>query len=442
MIEKYNLFKFKRFLNKELKKSKEIINISKIECYFNFLNSINLSSKSLFKTFDLDIFNKIFKCNFLDSKFQQFINSLTEDPLLYEKEDKIKVFYIYILAAIYCINNKIECSKLLRKINEISFLFKPTYLFDVPYITNFNIEKYIIQMKKITCDFDECIFLNKIYLNIKNNKDVFILFHKRFLDCCTLIDSEYLLSFLKIVFTYNTVLYNCIGSFELIKLIVSFYSGMSKIDLTLNILEFFYNNISDNEVQDYVKNLIKNLASRKPKYTKLCLEIEIRDFIFLNEFKDFIERNKESFLALNTAFSQLKIIKTFVTDEIVFELFEIYLFFFSSLKSEFVEGFLNQILNNIIILSEIILKNLKFDQSFVTFNLNNWSKLNDLILMTQRIVSDNDDLKKKKQSDNSKTGNKALVLKLLNLIYQIEDKAVENNLGPLVKLKKKGYIAL
>lgn len=381
-IEKLGLHYFEKLPNNILvKSSTESGNLQIIEIYFSFLRSVDLSSKSLFKCFDLEIFNLIFKCNFLDIKFQMFITQLPEDPLLYDKEDKIRVFNIHILAAVYCITNKIDCGRLMRRINEISFLFKPCYIFDLPYISNHNLEIYIIQMRKITKDYNEALLLNRVYLDIKTKKELFPFFHRRLMDCCNSIDKSYLLSFLNYTFTSNTVLFNCLTPIDIIKLIISFYNGMSKIDSTLSILELIYINISSFEVFEYVKEKIKTLGCNKPKYNKICLEIEIRDFKFMNEFKDFFVRNRESFIALNIAFNQLKTIKKYVKEsKHIYELFEIVLFFFTSLKSEFIETLINQILINLIFLSDLILKEPEFNNNFLDFNMKCWSKLNDLLL--------------------------------------------------------------
>jgi len=73
------------------------------------------------------------------------------------------------------------------------------------------------------------------------------------------IERKYIFSFLKNVFTYSTVLYDCIGYVQLLKWIFSFYTTL-KIDFMIDILDFLYHTIDDDETNFYIKDILKKLV--------------------------------------------------------------------------------------------------------------------------------------------------------------------------------------
>lgn len=439
-IERFGFHNFGRIANEVINRFANYdIEIDKVETYQSFLDCSDLSdSKFAFSKIDLKVFNHVYACNFTDKMFKKFNNKLADDPLMYPKEEKTKILYILVLSYLYCYRNQIDGRRIAKRILELGFLFKPLSQFNVDYLNDPCIDKFLVQMRQNTFDQAESLFLNQAYLNIRNNKDMFGLFHKRLLESLLLIADKHIFSFLKNVFTHGTVLFNCISDFQLIKLIISFYNSMLKPENTFGILEFFYEKIFDAEIGRMVSDEIRGLNIRKPKYKRRLIEIETRSFRFLNEYKGFLIQNKDSFDALSVVLADLRIIKSCVNNQKdVLELIEVFIVMFQHLKSEFVENVMAQILNCIIFL---IVKVKTFDQNFVAFNIKNWDFFSNMILVSQRLEVENDDVKKKKRPKlNKESEVSKLGAKLAETLYQIEDQMAAAGHKDIVKLKKRGF---
>lgn len=437
MLKRHGLIDFEKTTLEEVPKSAHKEAKSKIEIYQNLLNCINISgSGPIFRALDLNVFYQAFSCNFKDHVFMRFMEKLQDDPLIYSKDDKSQILYILIFAAAYCTTHGVDSRRLSKKIGECSFLFKPSSCFDLPFIGDCLVDRFIAQMRGVSADLDGAIFLNGIYLRASKDKEMFNIFHRRLLESLAIVADKHIFSFLKHVFTHSTVLFSCISHDQVIKLIVSFYRSASKAEHVLGILTVLLDKIDDETVHEFLESEAMKLDLKKPKHLKVVLAIQARSLGSLGEFKDFFVQNRDSCSALDAGMNELKRIKGFVSgDKQVLGLLDVVVSLFSTLKPEFLEGFLTRIMSFAI---ELVPKIKSFDEDFVDFNQKSWDFLSDLILVAQRVGLENHETKKKAgitlMSEVGRMGTR-----LAEVLYQAEDRAEKSGVVSIVRVKKRGF---
>lgn len=415
--------------NKELNTEKEYV-----ELYCKFLSCLDFSpSNTLFNKFDLLTFSNILNLNIKDEIFTKFIEKLLKDPFVYDKSDKVKGLNIEIFVFSYLSRNKLDTKILKKRIEEHAFLFKPDPSFEIELSGDILIDKMILQLRKNTLDLKQAIFLNQVYLNVSKDREYFDLFHKLLIDSIKSIEQIYIFSFIKHVFTFKTVLFSCIQEEQLLKLILSFYKKINKLESTVGILLTLFNNAHCLKINSLIHFELQEYCLKNKKYTKILKLLEIRSLRKLDDLKDIILQNKDSFESINLVYMQTKLISPFAEQQsTVIQVLEICLELFSKMKNEFLERFLSQI---VVIIIEMLNK-IVIDESFRLFNLKNWNILSDLILVCQK---DNLNEKKKKVSENYQSEKCKLSLKLAKILYLLEDQMILKGISDFVRLKKRAF---
>lgn len=437
-IENLKISKFDQIIKSDIKnKNNKDESIKSAELYINFLESIDLSNNiPLFKKIDEILFSKVLRFDLFDKNFANFVQKLENDPLNYTKQEKTSILNIIIFTIAYCNKFKIDTRKLKVKLEEISFLFIPNQKFMIDFQNDLDIDVYILQLRLNMYDLNEAIFMNKVYLNIAKNKKCFNIFHKRLYESLKLIDESNFISFLRYVFTHNTVLFSCIDELQLIKLIQSFYQNMNKNDNTVEILNLIIQK-TEYCIHEPLIETLKRLCLSSNKYKKIYQSIEIRSCKSVDEVMKFIDNNKESFDSLNILFGDLKSISELLEfKNNIYTFLEIVVYFFKNIKTEFVENFFNGILQ---ILINTLSKVTVIERELIDFNYKYWKDLSDIILISQRISIADESVKKKKGCDRISTQSGKNGLKLAQCIYRIEDLSVEFNIKDFIKLKERGF---
>lgn len=408
--------------------------VDTVAVYCKFLSCVDINSYEPFiKKFDLNYFSMAFNLCKKDKIILDFIEKLQNDPFVYEKQEKIKCLNIEIFAFSYLYKNKLDTKILRKRIEEHSFLFKPDPNYTVDLSNDILVDKMIIQLRKNTLDLNQAIFMNQVYLSTSKDKEYNDSFNRMLVDTIKNIDQNLLFSFLRHTFTFRTVLFTCINEDQLIKLILSFYKNMNKADNTISLLTALFNNLNNERISNMILNELKNACIKSKKHIKTLKLLEIRSISNIEQFKDFINENRESFDSLNLIFSQIKLISTVVEKQehklqIAGSCLEIFL----TVKSEFFSRFISQIVN---IIMEMI-ENCEINDNFVNFNLMYWNALSDLVLTCQK---ENLETKKKKSNESNQSEKYKSGLKLAKILYACEDKMTKGGILEFTRLKKRGF---
>lgn len=417
-------------------------NIKYVTTYLKFLEAVDLTdAKKSIKTFEENIFFEAFQLNILDENFSNFLKKLQADPIVYDKKDKIRFLYIIIFAFDFAKRMKIDTKKLKDRIVELSFLFvrKPEFIID--FQGDIVVDRFILQLRCNTGDLDEAIFMNKIYLSGKKDKEYFSLFHKRLIEGLTILDSGCTLSFLKHVFAHNTILFNCIQDIQLIKLILSFYQNMNKADATVEILTVLNDKLDDHEIGDVVSNELRSVVAGKKKYSKTQKLLQIHSVNSVIDLKNLIEEDRDSFDFMLLLFNTIRSIAEIVRDpKNSFDVLTVLMIFFQNLKSEFLDRFFTQILETCCNILERIKETEKnFEESFIVFNKDYWDVFSTMVLIAQRDGIENDRIKKKKCTEERDSTVLKAALKLIDAVYKIEEKASSSGINDFKKLKERAF---
>jgi hypothetical protein len=408
-----------------------------VKLYLDFVNSADLTdSKVSVKIFNVHVFCNILNENISDPLISKFVKKVCNDPVCYEKERKIDFLNILIFTYIYCRRNGIETKVLKQKIEEFSYLFKPRAEFNIDHQNDKFIDKFIIKLKINNHNYNEALFLNRVYLHSIRDKSLAEAFHKRLVDSLNVIDFAHINSFLKNVFTQATVLYSCISQEQLIGLIVSFYRTMDSKERLFNMLEILIEKTDDLKMNEFLSSEIRKLEMNTVKYRRRSTILEVRDFKTFNEYKDFFIRNSESFDCISIGFEELRSLFKVVRGSQL-QILELLIGLFGIMKIEFLNSLANSFFLFLIEICESIQQ---ITEEFVSFNKQNWNSISKIILTGQRIgLSENTHEKKKKCGQIKISHLLKLAIRLSEIITNLEDKAVSQGFKDIVKLKKKAF---
>ncbi|KAM0681213.1 hypothetical protein GINT2_000410 [Glugoides intestinalis] len=408
-----------------------------VKTYLQFLDAIDLSNqKCSIKVFDEEVFCNAFNLNINDEVFIRFIEKLQNDPMIYSRKDKVKLSNILVFAFVYCKKVKIDSNKLKARLEEVSLLFKPNPRFSIEFQNDVFIDRFIIQLKENDLDLNEALFMNKAYLAERKGKDYINAFNKRLVESLEALDKRYVLSFLRHVFTYGTVLFKCIQNCQLIKLILSFYQNMNRLDATIEILNVLNKKIEDPEIEYIIRDELRSSCGKSKNHSKIIKVLEIRSVPEFSAFIDIINRNNESFEFMNLLLIDLKMISRYTNaQKSHLDLLQIVIYFFKTVKSDFLEKVLNSLLE---ILIEVFQKITVIDQLLVDFNRENWDTISNIVLLSQRDGAE-DHLEKKKTKTPKESKICTNGLRLAECIYKIEEIASQQNIDNFRKLKEKGF---
>lgn len=426
------------FEHLELRNANQQNSVDRVKTYLQFLEAIDLSTqKCSIKVFDEEVFNKAFNLDVIDDVFIRFIEKLQNDPMMaYQKKDKIKLANILVFAFVFCKKAKMDTKKLKMKLEEVSVFFKPNPRFSIDLQSDIFIDRFIIQLKENNLDLNEALFMNKVYLAERKGKDYVNAFNKRLVESLEALDKGYVLSFLRHVFSYGTVLFKCLQNDQLIRLILSFYQNMNKLDTTVEVLHVLNKKIEDPEIEDMIKSELKSSCMKSKKHSKIAKMLEIRSVAEFSDFIEIINKNNESFEYINLLLMDLKMISRYVNREKnSIDLLQVVMYFFKMVKSEFLNRLLNSLLEVLINVFEKI--NL-INEELLNFNRENWDVLSDLVLLSQR-DSDEGHLEKKKSNKRKETQVCRSGLKLAACIYKIEELADQQGVYCFRKLKERGF---
>lgn len=435
LIERLGVCVFEKTRDVEVSSSNVEIT-DPILTYLRFIECADLGpSKTAMRRFDLDVFSKVFGLDVVDQNIQKFIEKLENDPMMYEKKDKSTFLSILLLAHSFCNNGKMETKKLLNKISENSFLLNNKIKLRIGFQGEPSIDKLVLQIRENTTDISEALFMNSIYLNIARNRELFPFFHRRLVDTISILEDQLTFSYLKYVFTHNTVLFTCIENSQLVKLILSFYQNMNKLDFTIEVCSGLIKKVEDGSVNRIISDEMIRLCKNAKKHIKLSKHTEFRSLNTFNEILDFISSNKDSFDCMNIVFNDLKDISECALDHKVrIEILSVLMYFFRNMKNEFVSRFFNTLILIFIRLFSVISE---VDHELIEFNKLYWDDLSDILLTSHRISVENEEKKKKKDIKESQPYKQAL--RLAELIYKIEEKARKQGISEFKTIKEKGF---
>lgn len=436
LVQRMGVCIFEKITNTEIRPSSTEKNIDPIITYLNFIECTDLgTSKSSIKRFDLDVFSDLFTLDVIDQNIQRFINKLENDPMMYEKKDKCVFLDILILAYTFCNTKKINAKKLLSRICENSFLLDIKVKVIIGFQGEPSVDKMVLQIRKNTADVSEALFMNSVYLCISRDRELFQFFHKRLIDTIDALDESYTFSYLKYVFTHNTVLFSCIENTQLLKLILSFYQNMNKLDFTVEIYNTLIKKIDDESINSMISDELLKLCKNSKKHSKLSKLTEFRSLKTFDDILIFISSNKDSFDCMNIVFNDLKDISEYTSSHRTrIQILSLFINFFRNLKTEFINRFFNVLLS---ILIRLLAGIVDVDDELIEFNRIYWDDLSDILLSSHRISVDSEEKKKKKDTKESQTYR--LALRLAELIYKIEGKAFEKGISEFKNIKEKGF---
>lgn len=421
----------------ELQPLEETVYKSPVKIYLAFLDAIDLdSTEKYLRKFDPKIFSTLFNLNIVDSIVTKFIQRLEDDRLVYDNKEKTMMLVILILASGYCNRNRMSSAKLKSKIIEISFLFSSSEKFDIDFQNDPLIDEFVLQLRENRFDLKEALFMNDVYLSISKSKANFQLFHKRLQESLKMLSPRCMFSFLKYVFTYNTVLFECIDELQLSKLIHSFYKGMNKMDYTVEILSNILQRAEDNDVNGFITQALLVLTKDNKKHQKIRKTLVFRSCTVFQSIYNFIEAEHESFDSLNIVFTDLKQILPLISDDLNrIELLRIVVFLFKKMKMEFTDRFMNAML---VMAISIVAKISSVSTALISFNRECWDDASSIILHSQRIAI-SEDAEKKKRSNTIQMQICKNGLKFAKYMYGIEQLLEKEGIPDVKRFKKKGF---
>ncbi|KAL6122663.1 hypothetical protein NUSPORA_00190 [Nucleospora cyclopteri] len=442
----------------EQKKLKKEVKLKKplIESYFDFINCATLeeNSKEAIKIPDATDF-----CNFLTQAPQEplidkFVEKLMNDSLDYPKEIRSEYFDVLIFCYIYCLRNKLNMKKIKKKVDSCKFMFSKTKKYLIDLTEDKYINRFLYQIKKCPTLYDEVMLLNHIFINAREENEIFKEKFTIFLRRC---DADYLLDGLKIIFTYNTITYNIINQNQLLNMVVSFFKKQQKGEIYLQILKLLMIKTDNNDYRNILKNECLDLKIDSLKLKKLHNEIEIENFVEISEFEKYFNKNKDSFDAITAGVNDLqeifKIIEIINKDDwekikfdeidlddlkqtVFLQIFKLVINLYNILKIDFFVSLFTTIFS----LITSICKKIAVNQNFVDFNQKYWNLLSKILLFGERLGISNNQVKgKKKCNDLSISHKTKLTQKLWIELKQLEKLAIKKGYKDIKKLKKKGF---
>lgn len=191
--------------------------------YIEFLTSVDLTdSKDVIKELNIQTFINIFSSNYFDCNIEKFILKFVNNTLT---QERIIIRDLAILIYQFCyLNNKKQYLKKLAYIIKRDFETK-NHIIQMKYnykcCDEYYIDLILIISKEHDDFYDESIFLNNIY-RIYNVKNIFIdkfiePLMKRICKNIKRMKSEYVISFVKTVFLFGTVLFNLMSHTEILQ---------------------------------------------------------------------------------------------------------------------------------------------------------------------------------------------------------------------------------
>lgn len=408
------------------------------DSYMIFLNSIDLRrGMRTLVSYDPNNFYKVLLSSYIDQTITGFISKLLGEFVEYTKTEKEGLLHILILIYVYSKAHNLNTDACKKKIISIEYLFKPCTEFTIRFQNDEFIDKFIMNMRRNTADLNEAAFLNSMYLVKNKSRQMIECFHIRLIGSLNILPDDFTMAFLIYVFTYSTVLYECLTEIQVFKLIISYYKSNLKPDKLLDLLDLLIDRVDNEEVSDFLIAEFKGIESNKLSHKKRLFINEIIQFKFINEYKDFFIRNKESFNALSLGLEYLQRISLYI-DKNEIELLNILFCLFGVFKKEFfrslVKPFNKMVINT--------LKNITiFDDKFLRFNNQQWNMLSTIILNTTKIGTEGQVSDKKKKTNSLKISEiTKLALEMVETAAHVEKMAISAGLLNIVHIKKRGFM--
>ncbi|WUR02420.1 uncharacterized protein VNE69_01357 [Vairimorpha necatrix] len=417
--------------------NQEISFFSYSKNFLEFCKCINLTTdKKSVNCTNVDTFRKIFSTKYIDNTINKFIDKIINDPINYEENDKQKFIIILLYTYLYSVNIKHKKKFLLyEKTKNNIFLIKSEYKFRISYTKDYNIDKWILNLKEYENLYDESNFLNFYYQNYvskpSGEKDLFYNFVCRINKVILNIEKGKQLHFLKRVFMLHTILYSSVDELQVYKTVIDFFNkkivSFATEYLKKHVLTFYFNilnNIGQVEIFNIILSHIVNNLEIYTKYEKEVFRfnlLQIRDW---SQFIYLVEQNIESFnnisLAMDLLFYAsdninkqntkgiLEIIGLFIN---IHELIKIDHFF------KFIKIYFRHLKNQFLNLSL-----LKEQDEILDFYNKNTDKISKIILSFQRfVILSNEDNKKEKKKETRQSIIETQFHSFIGVIYKLED---------------------
>ncbi|KAF7684779.1 hypothetical protein TCON_0011 [Astathelohania contejeani] len=382
------------------------------KAYFKFLQIIDVTNqKTCIKTISLPIFSIIFSSTYYDDRIEDFLENFINDPLFYEKNERIKVYILLLMAYFYTSKLKKDglMNRLYDKIIKNLYIFEGSLLNDVINFTftplgNINIDKILLCIPFKT---NESLFLNYYYIKYlgRRNDDILENFLNRIFWNLSKIENNYIIYFLKNVFLYNTVIYKIIENKNVFRMMYSFFrKSISKIDtvkytdkisnIMISITILLLEKCSkDSEIYELIIKESHFLTNYKKG-----LELKIRGVKSIDEIKNLINSNDGNNLKqiYKFLFGLLSIIDDEKSNDKADDILSLLIFMFDRPMPEFTVNFFSQFIKLFGVAIEKIDPNEK--EKALKINKKYWNELSRIILIIQRYgMRSVENVKKKKQ---------------------------------------------
>lgn len=410
-------------------------------CLFTLMKFVECFSTNrdgpVIHSFDLDAMNYVFdKIKTRDEFIIRCIDRILSEKCVYAPPNDSLFFNILILGYAYL---KVSDPSLLKsckaRIEELSMLFKPSRTLLIDFQDDASINPFVLGLRRTGIQLSDAIFLNKMYLSRvsygngrhkRSSNDIsFGQFHARLSESVKQLQHSNLLSFLKHVFAYSTVLFTCLKEPELYRLIVSFYEKNKQYAPLVSLLELLITRILDDKINEYLSTKYLSIIESTPqmKYsTSSYWHIFICRFRAIDEYHELFIKNSNNSIAIRMGLEGLQNIYRAARRSHAIEtsILRILFTLFNEGKIQQISAARRMLFN---LLTET-LKGAKIEsvefQDFIKFHWNNLSKV---VLTLQRLDVAEVEGKKKKRSAMHLSGESKATLSLIKIIRDIEQRA-------------------
>ncbi|KAK6090786.1 hypothetical protein P3W45_000031 [Vairimorpha bombi] len=418
--------------------------------YLEFVKCINFTTeRKSITNFDLDIFYTIFNEDYTDETIKAFLDKLAQDPLNYSGNGKQFCIIILVYAYLYAINIKFSKKCLLyEKVKNNIFLLKSDTKFKISYTKEYNIDKYLLNVKEFENFYDESTFLNfyyQTYLSKTNvEREIFVQFCNRLNKNILEIDKKYLLSFIRRIFLLHTILYSSLDDFQVYKMVIDFFnkkiSKFKSDNITKNILKLYIsmvNKIGDTNLYNLIISYIRHNIEYSDRYEGIIFKFKLFSIRSWNDYLDLVYESTESYNNLSLALDLLYYCTKNINKNAVLDIVNVYLSIYNKIKLEHLFKFVKNFFGNMKYSLKLLLANIQDNESVLDFYNTNSDIFSKLVLSLQRYtVIVTEEVKKKKKSNLNNTSADTLFFSFVGILYKIEDQLVKFYGVDKVKLLK------
>jgi hypothetical protein len=250
-----------------------------------------------------------------DSIINTFIERIIEEPLLMDKNERLDFYNLILILFFYCrridkTRYQIGLRNKIVRYKHFNFICNIEY--DFVGCGDPEIDLIILKSAIRTHEpYKESLLLNYFYTNYlqrrRDSNEIFYHFQIRLSKNIENVGNTFALSFIKMVFLHNTVIYDIIKNEQVLRVVYSFYNkkssdGMDEKNRMLilkfseKLMDILY---QEDECVTAIIEETMNLRYEDDKYRLAKLPFILRSYTSLDEYSDLISGNMDSFNVLN-----------------------------------------------------------------------------------------------------------------------------------------------